>query len=117
MHTNHQFAPIRSIITAIMLLTVSILPARQLTPEEAFFKATGGEEVQSVMSVGDTSLDWKKINVLHTCRLGDINALYVMKATDADKVMIVAADDVARPLLGWFDAGSGFDASDINPTL
>ncbi|MDE6383385.1 MAG: C10 family peptidase [Paramuribaculum sp.] len=100
-----------------MLLTVSILPARQLTPEEAFFKATGGEEVQSVMSVGATSLDWKKINVLHTCRLGDINALYVMKATDVDKVMIVAADDVARPLLGWFDAGSGFDASDINPTL
>lgn len=117
MHTNHRCAPVRAILAVVMLLSVSILSARQLTPEEAFFKATGTEEVQSVMSVGAAPLDWKKISVLHTCRLGDINALYVMKATDADKVMIVSADDVARPLLGWFDAGTGFDAADINPTL
>ncbi|MDE7406814.1 MAG: C10 family peptidase, partial [Muribaculaceae bacterium] len=103
-------------ITAFLLgaaaLTAIPAAARQLTPNEALQRAftsaqTSGARIKALNN--DTQL-------LYTVSSDNQAGAYVMASPHTDGYVIISADDVAVPVLGYSDNGT-FDATEINPEL
>ncbi len=89
------------------------IQARQLTPAEALTRAIGGEAVSytSPSRGGD-------ITLAYTCKDASTgnNGLYVFNRAAGDGFLVVSADDVVQPLLGYADVGE-FETSDMPDNL
>lgn len=95
----------------ILLMTLGTvsLHARQLTPEQALARALGDgvAPASAVSRSGGMSLSYTAKDSA-TDRAG----VYVFNASDNAGYLVVSADDVALPVLGYSDSGS-FDPSAI----
>lgn len=97
-------------LAALMTLGVQ---ARQLTPAEALTRAIGSEAVSYTSpSRGDGIT---LVYTSHDANTGS-NGLYVFNRAGNEGFLIVSADDVVTPLLGYADAGS-FDAEAMPDNL
>lgn len=95
------------------LATLSV-QARQLTPAEALTRAIGGEAV----SYTSPSRGGDIITLAYTCKDASTgnNGLYVFNRAAGDGFLVVSADDVVQPLLGYADVGE-FETSDMPDNL
>ena len=89
------------------------IQARQLTPAEALTRAIGGEAVSytSPSRSGDITLAYTGKDA----STGN-NGLYVFNRAAGDGFLVVSADDVVQPLLGYADVGE-FEASAMPDNL
>ena len=101
------------LICSLAMLATLGVQARRLTPAEALTRAIGGEAVSySSPSRGGG------ITLAYTGKddqTGE-NGLYVFNRAAGDGFIVVSADDVVPPLLGYADAGE-FDATDMPDNL
>lgn len=90
--------------------------ARQLTPDEALEAArtySGGSTAMKAATRGTAT----RAIPIYTVSEGNLNTLYVFNSTTAGGgYLIVAADDVAVPVLGYADSGS-FDPASMPDNL
>lgn len=93
----------------MMTLGAVSLHARQLTPEQALARALGDgvAPASAVSRSGGMSLSYTAKDAATDCA-----GVYVFNASDNAGYLVVSADDVALPVLGYSDSGS-FDPSDI----
>ncbi|MDE6408987.1 MAG: Spi family protease inhibitor, partial [Muribaculaceae bacterium] len=103
----------KSKISALLLLTLA-LPAiaRELTPEEALRRASS--ERPSMMAKGNAKATPKLAHTALTPK--GAPAVYVFNNSNAGGYILLSADDVAAPLLGYSDHGA-FTASEMPPQL
>lgn len=87
------------------------ISARQLTPAEALDAATRWSGVKRVGAVAQVAAA-----PVYTATEGRLNTVYIFNRADNGGYMIVAADDVATPLLGYADDGA-IDPTDMPPSL
>ncbi len=96
----------QSLHKRIALLTLAALAgiaaqARQLTPDEALAAATGAPESQAMR------MPARQMRLAATLTRDGINTVYAFNRDGADAgFVLVAADDVARPVLGYSATGS-----------
>lgn len=100
----------RSILTAasITLATVNLW-AVQLTPNQALNRALGDTEVRKALAAGGETAN---PTLAHTVTASNQNTLYIFNSNTKGGFIVVAANDCARPLLGYADAGT-FDIDEI----
>ena len=103
----------KSKISALLLLTLA-LPAiaREITPEEALRRASS--ERPSMMAKGNAKATPKLAHTALTPK--GAPAVYVFNNSNAGGYILLSADDVATPLLGYSDHGA-FTASEMPPQL
>lgn len=104
-------------ILFLAALAGCVIPAaaKTLTPEEALARVQTSE-TGVAMKVRPVS--GRTVTPLYTARMADSNtpALYVFGARNDAGYMIVSADDVAAPVLGYSDNGT-FDADNMPESL
>ncbi|MDE6557003.1 MAG: C10 family peptidase [Duncaniella sp.] len=100
---------------AATLLVSGMASARSLSPAEALSRALADEAVPASSFSGMKSA--RKVTPALTLKTKSGSpAIYVINNTADAGYMIVSADDMAAPLLGWTDEGS-FEASEMAPGL
>jgi len=87
-------------LTAVALAITLVAGARTLTPEEALQRVALSSSPMKVAATGATSVSPKLVHTTVTAH-GDA-AVYLFDRSEAG-YMIVSADDVAQPLLGYSD--------------
>ena len=90
-----------------VLMGLSPAFARQLTVDEAIAAANSSVGMQKAAPA-------KNYELKYTVKAEKLNTLYVV--SDGQGYMVLAADDVATPLLGYSDSGS-FDAEMMPPSM
>ena len=92
-------------VLAVAAMTQPVA-ARQLTPDEALATAraySGGSTSMKTAARGTAT----RALPVYTASEGNLNTLYVFNSsTDNGGYLVVAADDVAIPVLGYADSGS-----------
>jgi len=92
-----------SLALALISLAANGMQARSLTPEEALGRLTPGH---SVMRVGKAEMEPSKLRLAHTAvTSAGAPAVYVFDSEVSEGYLVVSADDVATPLLGYGDTG------------
>ena len=118
-------------LLSVCLLTVGSLSARQLSPTEALEKAKQYLSQPNIGKIGTAvrlgTLSSRQSaasqakspeaapQLVYTGARGSLNTVYVFN-DNGGGFLIVSADDVATPLLGYSDTGS-FDAGAIPPAM
>ena len=84
--------------------------AEQLTPDEALSRA------MSARSVATRAVDQEGIRLVYTQSTKGMPSVYVFQNPDNHGYLLVSADDVAVPLLGYADSGC-FREEEMPPQL
>ncbi|MCM1484569.1 MAG: C10 family peptidase [Muribaculaceae bacterium] len=102
----------------VALMAALTLPqpllARQLTVKEAVKAAD--VEAASTPGLKGLSAASGSYRLLNTQRYSDLNTVYIIEPKGSGEVYFLAADDVARPVLGWTD-GATFSIDNIPPAF
>lgn len=96
------------IILAMAALGAAQSDARQLTPDEALASVSSAHG--AIKKAPGSSID-----LAYTATSDGLNTVYVFSSKQGG-YMVVAADDVSTPLLGYADSGS-FDADAMPPAM
>lgn len=105
----------KKIFTFVILsvLSASIAGARQLSPEEALGAVMRAPSSRMLKSrPGDIGRE----QLVYTSESAGRKLLYVFDRGKSGGYIVVSADDVTRPLLGYADSGS-FDPDSIPPAM
>ncbi|MDO4319050.1 MAG: C10 family peptidase [Bacteroidales bacterium] len=99
----------RRLSAAILAALVGLSPAfaRQLTVDEAIAAAGASASMQKAPKAN-------KYELKYTVKADRLNTVYVV--SDGKGYMVLSADDVATPVLGYADSGS-FDPANIPPAM
>ena len=102
-----------SLVAALMASGVA--SARTLSPNEAVARALADSDAPASTFTGLKAV--RKVTAALTLSTPSGSpALYVINNAGADGFLVVAADDVAAPILGWADKGD-FDSANMAPGL
>lgn len=96
------------------LLATQVATARQLSPEEALSAALSQPGVSGMLKT--TAHGKSRPRLAYTAASGATRLLYVFDRGASSGYVVVAADDVARPMLGYTDKGD-FSIDSIPPAL
>lgn len=101
----------RGAVPALLVALLAAAPAqaRQLSVEEALQAATAQSSMRHAPGADN-------YNLAYTAKADGLNTVYVFNRGEKNGYMIVAADDVASPVLGYADNGR-FDASAMPENL
>jgi len=103
-----------SVPAIMVLLGTGIAEARQLTVEEAVAAATASKGTSKHMRRAAAALASPVLR--YTARKDGLNTVYVLSNGDNKGYMVLSADDVAMPVLGYADEGS-FDPDNMPPAM
>ena len=107
----------KTLALSALALTLAAMPAaaRQLTVEEALAAAnatqTSSPKMRKAMNMAKPALTLK-----HTQKKNNLNTLYILSSENNGGFLVLSADDVAMPVLGYADEGS-FDPDNIPPAM
>lgn len=104
--TNTRIARRLSAVLLTALMGIAPAFARQLTVDEAIAAASSSKGMQKAVRANDLQLKY-------TVKADRLNTLYVV--SDGKGYMVLAADDVATPVLGYAD--TAFDPDNIPPAM
>lgn len=96
------------------LLATQVAIARQLSPDEALSAALSQPGVSGMLKT--TTHGKLRLQLVYTAAAGATRLLYVFDRGASSGYVVVAADDVARPMLGYTDKGD-FSIDSIPPAL
>lgn len=96
------------------LLATQVAIARQLSPDEALSAALSQPGVSGMLKT--TTHGKLRPRLAYTAAAGATRLLYVFDRGASSGYVVVAADDVARPMLGYTDKGD-FSIDSIPPAL
>lgn len=96
------------------LLATQVAIARQLSPDEALSAALSQPDVSGILKT--TTHGKLRPRLAYTAAAGATRLLYVFDRGASSGYVVVAADDVARPMLGYTDKGD-FSIDSIPPAL
>lgn len=96
------------------LLATQVAIARQLSPDEALSAALSQPDVSGMLKT--TTHGKLRPRLAYTAAAGATRLLYVFDRGASSGYVVVAADDVARPMLGYTDKGD-FSIDSIPPAL
>lgn len=100
-----------SIIGAILLTAIPVAMADAITPEQALMRLNDNGKIKS------RAIDPVAPRLVHTAMTSnDEAAVYVFTNNDEEGYLVLSADDMAYPLLGYADEGS-FDYDNIPPAM
>lgn len=103
----------KSLITAVAcLLTAAGSIAAPITPEQAL-RRLGDAGAPATRAAGD---DGTPVLALTKMSESGTPALYIFNKAPGSGFLVLPADDIAYPVLGYSDSGS-FSESDMNPAL
>lgn len=102
--------------TGLLMITIGVAPialAREITPSEALSRLSSGQVSSKALSKAQRLSP----ELVHTARTvsGDA-AAYVFSGNGDNGFIVLSADDMAIPLLGYSDSGN-FSADNIPPQL
>ena len=97
-----------------MACVAAALPgyARQLTVDQAL-SALNANRPATLKAAGMASSTY---TLAHTVKANDLNTIYVLNDDDKNGYLILSADDVATPLLGFAETGA-FEKEEMSPSM
>lgn len=105
----------KQFLTCISLLCAGAALAAPLSPEEAFLRLQDEAKLMTVSGVNTRSVSFVKPAFIMKAADG-LPSLYVFDNGEDNGFMVVSADDMATPLLGYSDSGS-IDPDNLPPSL